>query len=506
MIGRRALWILAALAAFNLAAASPAWAAEPAQAQPSNGDALWPLVAGSLAWLVPIGFVLIAAAGLETPLARQAALTGLAAMGLSALGYWAVGFGIHFGGIGLISDRPGLEGLVWEWSALGPEWGPGWGMVGLRGWGLLHEAATPAAYLLFFAQLPWVTTATLIPLLSLRGRAPTLVAAVTGLLVSALLYPLVGNWISGGGWLANLGSNLGLGHGLVDFGGAAGVHLLGASVALAGILIFCPRRPPRADEAPVDLPPVHLPLLGTLGATLIVVGGLGWSYANPLLDPAVMPPVRGAINALLAAAGGALAPLAYTWFVAGRHDALMVARGVAAGAIAMLAAGPLVPPWAALLIGTVAGLAIPLATYAVDHILRLDDPTAVIATHGLGAIWGLLAVALFADGLAGRGWNGIGADQYLGVAGQGVTGLFAAAQMRPDWPGQIQAQFIGLMAVVFIPFLAASLSLGAVATLIQAWHAPYPSVMEPASQIAPAGDPFSDGWEETAVEATDQGR
>lgn len=488
MIGRRALWTAAALVALSLVAVSPALAAEQAQAQPSNGDALWPLVAGSLAWLVPIGFVLIAAAGMEAPQARQAALTGLAAMGLSALGYWAVGFGIHFGGIGLISDRPGLEGLIWEWSALGPDWGPGWGMVGLRGWGLLHEAATPAAYLLFFAQLPWVTTATLIPLLSLRGRTPTLVAATTGLLVGALLYPLIGNWISGGGWLANLGSNLGLGHGLVDFGGAAGVHLLGASVALAGILIFCPRRPPHADETPVDLPPVHLPLLGALGATLIVVGGLGWGYANPLLDPAIMPPARGAINALLAAAGGALAPLAYTWFVAGRHDALMVARGVAAGAIAMLAAGPLAPPWAALLIGTVAGLAVPLATYAVDHIFRLDDPTAVVATHGLGAIWGLLAVAFFADGLAGRGWNGIGTDQYLGVAGQGVTGLFAAARMQPDWPGQMQAQIIGLMAVALIPFFAATVWLAALAVLDRALQTPQVPSLGP--EAMPVADPF----------------
>jgi Amt family ammonium transporter len=468
----RVLWVVAISAILSFAATGTVLAAESTPAQPSGEDILWPLVAGSLAWLVPIGFVLIAAAGMETPLARQAALTGLVAMGLSTLGYWAIGFGVHFGGIGLLSDRPGLEGLVWEWSALGPDWGPGWGMAGLRGWGLLHEAATPAAYALFFAQLPWVTTATLIPLLNLRGRTPTLVTAITGLLVSTLLYPLIGNWISGGGWLANLGHNLGLGHGLVDFGGAANVHLLGASVALAGILIFCPRRPSHTDEGPVDLPPVHLPLLGTLGAILIVVGGLGWNYANPLLDLAVMPPIRGAINVLLAAAGGALAPLAYTWFVIGQHDALVVARGATTGTIAVLAAGPLVPPWAALLIGTIAGVAVPLATYTVDHILRLNDPTAVMATHGLGGIWGLLSVALFADGLAGRGWNGIGPDQYLGVVGQGVTGLFAAVHMQPDWPGQMQAQIIGLLAIVLIPFLATSLALGVIATLLQAWHAP----------------------------------
>ncbi|HEY66620.1 MAG TPA: hypothetical protein G4O02_18890 [Caldilineae bacterium] len=465
-------------------------------AQPTQGERtiLWPLMAGSLAWLVPIGFVLIAAGGMEPPLARGAALTGLMAVGLATLGYWAVGFGIQFGGVGLVHELPGLEDLVWEWSALGPEWGPGWGMVGLSGWGLLREAATPTAYMLFFSQLPWVTTAVLIPLLSLRGRSPTLASAIGGLLVGAVLYPLIGNWILGGGWLANLGQNLGLGHGLIDFGGAAGVHLLGAAVALAGILIFCPRRPRHYEEEPVDLPPVHLPLLSTLGAILLVAGSLGWSYASPLLDLSDASLIRGALNGLLAATGGVLIPMAYNWFVTGRYDALMAARGIAAGAIAALAAGPFMPPWAALLTGAVAGLLVPLVTYTVDHVLGLDDLTGVIATHGSGAVLGILAVGLFADGVVGQGWNGIGVDQYLGVAGQGVTGLLAAAGMQPDWPGQMEAQVIGLITTTLIPFLAATVWFAIVATLARIMEGPYPASAEPEPDWA--ADPSPDILEE----------
>ena len=288
-------------AATALALVSTGLAAAASSAQTTDANSLWPFVAASLAWLVPIGFMLIAAGGLDDSLARQAALSGLAAIGLATLGYWAVGFGLQFGGIGLVNGTPGLEGLVWEWSALGAEWGPSWGMAGLRGWGLLNEAATPIAYTVFFTQLPWVATAALIPLLSLRGRTPALAAAVSGLAVGALFYPLAGNWIQGGGWLANLGQNLSLGHGLVDFGGAAAVHLLGAAVALAGILIFCPRLPPPYDDPPHDLPPAHMPLLGALGAILLIVGSIGWSYANPLVALSSDLIIRGAISTLLAA-------------------------------------------------------------------------------------------------------------------------------------------------------------------------------------------------------------
>ncbi len=475
---RQFLLVILSLVILILAGYGTAAAAPPSQSVNGEGS-LWALVAGSLAWLVPIGFVLLAAGGMEPDRAREAALTGLAAFGLAAVGYWAVGFGLHFGGIGLINDHPDLAELVWEWTALGPEWGPDWGMAGLSGWGLLNGAATPMAYALFFSQLPWVTVATLIPLLSLRGRTPAFVSAIAGLLVSALLYPLAGNWIWGGGWLGSLGRNLGLGHGLVDFGGAGGVHLLGAAMAFAGILAFALRRPAREDQEPVDLPPVHLPLLAALGAILIIVGNLGWIYANPLLDPAAFLPVRGALNGLLAAAGGALVPLAYTWFVAGRHDALMTARGVAAGTIAALGAGPFMPPWAALLVGAVTGLLALLVTYIVDHLLRLEDPTAVIATHGLGGVLGLLAVGVFADGSLGRGWNGIGEERYLGTIGQGVTGLLAAAGRQPDWPGQMEAQLIGLATLVLVPFLVGTIWFGVTAILARAWYAGAAAIESP---------------------------
>ena len=427
----------------------------------------FPLTFG-LAFLVPLGYALIAAGGLPEARARHAALGLLAAMGLALLGYVATGFALQFGGVGLIYERPGYEALIWEWSALGPMWGAGWGMAGLAGWGLTDAAATPGAYALALANLPWVVTAAAIPLVSLRGRIPAWASALIGLVVGAVIYPLAGNWIWGGGWLANLGRNLNLGHGLVDAGGAGLVHLLGAAAALAGTLVFTARRPrPTRSDEPIPLPPVHLPLLAVLGAGLLLAGNLAWMTANPLLDLRTINLPLTALNGILAAAAGGLLPLAFTWFIAGNPDPLMATRGFAAGTVAVAAAAPFIPPWAALAIGGAVGLLIPVAIFIVDHLLRWDDPTAALTVHGLAGALGLLAVGLLADGRYGQGWNAIGADSTLGVIRQGVAGFLAAAPFKPDWPAQMQAQAVGIAALALLGFFAAWLVTAPLAVILR---------------------------------------
>ena len=426
-----------------------------AQQAPPDLD-LERLLAAALAWLVPAGFVLLAAAGVREGRAWQAALGGVAGAALGVMLFYLVGFALAFGGIGLVRlDVPGYGELVWEWTLLAGEWGTQWGMAGMSGWALSGPAATDAAYQLFFAHLPWVATATMIPLMALRGRTPALSSLLGGLLVGGLLYPLATNWVWGGGWLATLGANLTLGHGFVDFAGGGAVYLLGAGVGLAGLLTMVARRPRRAEEgAAVPLPPVHLPLLASMGALLILAGSLGWAWANPLLEPAALLPGRGLVNIVLAAAAGALLPLAYTWFVAGHPDPVMAARGLAAGAVVAAASGPFIPPWAAAALGLVAGLAAPLLTYLVREVLRIDDDTGLAPLHLVASLLGLLAIGFFADGLAGAGWNGVGESEFLGVPGQGVTGLLAAPGMQADWPGQIQAQLIGVGAIFGMAFVA----------------------------------------------------
>jgi hypothetical protein len=135
----------------------------------------------------------------------------------------------------------------------------------------------------------------------------------------------------------------------------------------------------------------------------------------------------------------------------------------------------------------------------VDHLLRWDDPAAVLTVHGLGGALGLIALGIFADGKAGAGWNGVGAESYLGVAGQGVTGLLAAAGYQPDWPGQMEAQIVGLAALALFGFFVSWLLLAPPAILLHLLQ-PRPMGATPSTGTAiedanPPISPFSEATE-----------
>jgi Amt family ammonium transporter len=443
----------------------------------------WPAVLG---WLVPVGLGLLACgavpAGRVTPVIR----TGWLALGIAAIGYWLCGFAFQFGGLGFIVDQPDYAGLVreWTWAPLDAAWGSQWGVLGLEGYLLRGPASTPSALALFTAQLPWITTAVAVPLWSLQGRTKPFFLFLCGILV-AFVYTLLGNWTWGGGWLANLGLNLGLGHGLVDLAGASTVHLAGAAIAFAGMLAFGVRPQARRveqlalptldvaaaspglriaedGETYVPMPPLHLPLLGTLGAWLALIGSLGWALSTParIVHGFDLSWAEAGIGILLAAAGGAFVALAYSWLTTGQGNALMAARGAVGGAIAIGAGLSFIPFWAALAVGASAGLLVPLVQYLVEHVLRLDDPTSAVATHGVPALWGLLAVGLFADGRAGAEWNR--------VVGQGVSGYLASG-----WLNQFQAQATAAIAVMLSAFLLSWLLFATIQGLTRAWQGEY---------------------------------
>jgi len=112
-----------------------------------------------------------------------------------------------------------------------------------------------------------------------------------------------------------------------------------------------------------------------------------------------------------------------------------------------LAAGPFVQPGPAFLIGLLAGISVPFITYLMDKLLRLDDRTGVISMMAIPALLGLLLVGVLADGVVGQSWQMTGLESYLGVTGQGVSGLLVASGYQPDFPGQFQAQLIGIVAL-----------------------------------------------------------
>jgi len=403
-----------------------------------------------VAFLVPVGLALLAIGAASEDRAEQVAITALLALAVAIIGYFVCGFAFQFGGAAFVSDMPGLQSLTAEWSPLDLTWGPGWGVIGLRGFALAGEAYNADVYLLFLSSLPAVTTAVLVTLLALSKHLRQTHLLAIGLLISGVFYPLFGNWVWGGGWLANLGLNLDLGHGFVDVAGSGTTFLLGALVALGGFLLIKPLLP--VEDGPARLPPVHFPLLMVLGALLALVGWPGWVLGNPLIRERLVTSLV-AVNLMFGAAGGALGVFLYSWFVTGQPNALATARGTIAGLVAVSAACAFVPGWAAWVIGAVGGALLLLGLYVWEQMLHLDDPSGSAATFGLPGIWGLLAVAIFADGRWGAGWNNVGMGEYLGIKGQGISGLLLANGYQPAGGVQLQAQLVGLAALLVVALL-----------------------------------------------------
>jgi Amt family ammonium transporter len=401
--------------------------------------------------LTPVGLFLLAWGGMEPQRARRSATVGALALAVGTLGYFAVGFAFHLGGAGLMSDQPGLAGLTRLFAGQGDL---DWGLIGLAGFFLAGDAATPQAFALFFTYLPLVASAVLLTVLSICGRARGWQMLVSGLLVASVLFPLAACWAWGGGWLAKLGLTLQRGHGFVDYAGSGVVYLMGGCASLGALIGMGYRSALDPPDEPQEMPPAHFPLLANLGALLFCLGWLGWSLSSPfhIAGAAVNLP-RVAVNGLLAMAGAVVASQTYCWFTVGHADPLMSARGAAAGCVALAAGAPFIPPWAALVVGIVAGLLLPLGVYIVERVLRLADATATAALGMTAGAWGLLAVALFADGRSGQGWNSLGSIEYRTVPDQGVTGFIPASGMIADGRGQMVAQLAGLGAMAILAWL-----------------------------------------------------
>ena len=183
-------------------------------------------------------------------------------------------------------------------------------------------------------------------------------------------------------------------------------------------------------------------------------------------------------------------PLLYTWFVAGGADPTMTARGMAAGAIAGLAAAPFMQLGPLLLTGVIAGATVPFVTYVADHLVGIDDATGVVVVAALPALVGLLLAGVFADGAAGSGWQLAGVGAYLGVTGQGVSGLLTAAGFQRDFPGQFQAQVIGVVALSLWGFFTGLLVCAPLGLLFHGLQRSAPPVAAAAPLTSPQERPI----------------
>jgi Amt family ammonium transporter len=227
----------------------------------------------------------------------------------------------------------------------------------------------------------------------LRLAAGAGFAAVLGVLV----FPFLAHWVWGGGWLAQLGANFGLGAGFLDTGGAATVHVLGGLCALVVVWIGGSRRGKFPREGLSTAMPGHNAVYVLFGCLLALVGWLAWNMAGTLLwlDSAPHRLPVTAINTLLSAATALIATCTVTRIRFGKPDASLCANGWLAGLVTSSACAGLVTPLEAVLAGLVAGIGTPLLVELLELAFSIDDPSGAISVHAAGGIWGLFAAGFF---------------------------------------------------------------------------------------------------------------
>jgi Amt family ammonium transporter len=259
--------------------------------------------------------------------------------------------------------------------------------------------------------------------------------------VGAFIYPIFACWVWGGGWLAQLGYRLGIGHGVVDYAGSGVVHLQGGALALITAYLLGPRIGKYLKDGSVK--PIlahHIPMV-QLGTFILAFGWFGFNAGSSLAATDGRIGMVAA-NTMIAGMSATVFGVLYMWIFVGKPDPSMMCNSMLAGLVAITAPCAFVTPIGAFIIGAVAGVLVVLSVFFFDK-LKIDDPVGAISVHGVNGAWGVLAVGLFADGTYGTGWNNVGWHDFQGVANRGVIGLFYGGGV-----GQLTAQAIEVVVCV----------------------------------------------------------
>ncbi len=425
----------AALATDSLARAANAAAA----ANTVAINFVWTLITGFLVMFMQAGFAMVETGFTRAKNAAHTFSMNFMVYGIGMLAYWAVGFALQAGGLGPLSTLGGFDKLSNEFAIhLG---GKTWGLFGHTGFFLTGVAYTAPVFAYFLFQMVFMDTAATIPTGAMAERWKFSAFAVFSVFVAAVIYPIYANWTWGGGWLSQLGTNLGLGHGHVDFAGSSVVHMTGGVIALVGAWLLGPRRGKYNRDGSANAIPGHNIPMALVGTFILCFGWFGFNPGSTLAGSDLRIGVI-ATNTMLAGAAGGVTAMLYMWTKYGKPDPSMLANGTLAGLVAITAPCAFVTAPSAVLIGGAAGVLVCASVFFVERTLRIDDPVGAISVHGVNGLWGILSLGLLADGTYGDGWNGVSGA---------VRGLFYgdASQFLAQCVGGL-ANFVAVGAMTFV--------------------------------------------------------
>ena len=375
-------------------------------------NTMWVIVAAVLVLFMQAGFALLEIGFSRAKNAGTGVAKILTNLSIAALAYYAVGFAFAFGTGSSEGDLIGTTG----WFLQG--FGDAQKAFFPSGLGL-SDATIEAKWLFQFAfcavslAIVWGTT---------LERIKYAAYVVYAIVFAAIIYPIGSHWVFGGGWLQ---SNLGM----QDFAGSTAVHLIGATGALAALLLLGPRKGKYGqDGRPRAIPGHSMPLVG-LGILILFIGWFGFNPGSTL-NATDGRFAEVAMVTLLGGAGGVIGSFISTQVMQRTIDIGMVGNGLIAGLVAITAPSGYVEAWAAPIIGLVAGVIVVAGVIAIDR--KLDDPVGALSAHGLAGIWGTLACGIFTsprlaeyNAFGDPGLVYSGSFHQIGVQALGVVTVFA---------------------------------------------------------------------------------
>jgi Amt family ammonium transporter len=361
----------------------------------------WLLLTGFLVLFMQVGFAMLVTGLTRAKNAGHMMMMNLTSFAVALIAYFAVGFAFQFGGVAPVANLGGLGPL----SGIFPHGNAG--LIGTHGFFLQSGHGYDVGVMaMFLFQVVFMETAGYIIIGAIAERISFAGFLLAEVAMGAVIYPIYGNWVWGGGFLAKLGDSLSWGHGAVDFAGSGVVHCTGGWTALAlAILLGARIGKFNKDGSPNAFPGHNLGYV-VVGTLVLVFGWMGFNPGSTFGATDLRISLV-AVNTLLAGCFGTVTAIAWTNAKWGKPDISMACNGMLAGLVAVTAPCAFVAPWAACVIGLVAGFIVCYGVWFFDHVAHVDDPCGAISVHGLCGAWGVLAVGIFADGTYGEGWNGI---------------------------------------------------------------------------------------------------
>ncbi len=394
----------------------------------------WTLICGFLVMFMQAGFAIVETGLCRAKNANHTMMMNFMVYGVGLLAYFLTGFAIQMGGVGALANLGGTAPLSSEFTIT--MFGKTFGLFGMGGNLLTGKHYDVGVLVVFLFQMVFMDTTLTIVTGSAAERWKFAAFIVSSFVLGAFTYPLFANWAWGGGWLATLGSNFGLGHGYVDFAGSGVVHSSGGLTALAVAIIVGPRLGKYTRAGKPNAIIGHDIVIVLTGCFILAFGWFGFNPGSTLAATDLRISTV-AVNTMLAGMTGGFAAMFYMWLRYGKPDASMSGNGLLAGLVAITAPCGFVTPVSSCIIGLVGGVLVCVSVEFFDRVMKIDDPVGAISVHGANGLWGVIATGLFADGKYGGGWNGVPGN---------VTGLFYGD------PGQFVAQLMGVATLVGFVF------------------------------------------------------